>query len=96
VINRIFGLFVKHLDPFLITVVAVLLSIGMVVLYSASGQNFCACSGSFSFGGLGSLPRIAKSKTARAIGAAAEPPWPPFSTRIASATLGFSAGAYAM
>ena len=44
-INRIFGLFVKHLDPFLITVVAVLLSIGMVVLYSASGQNFSRVGG---------------------------------------------------
>ena len=33
------------------------------------------------------------SKTSRAMGAAVEPPWPPFSTRIASAILGSSAGA---
>lgn len=44
-INKFFGFFVRHMDPFLITVVAVLLSIGMVVLYSASGQNFSRVGG---------------------------------------------------
>lgn len=44
-INKFIAFFVRHLDPFLITVVGVLLAIGMVVLYSASGQNFSRVGG---------------------------------------------------
>ncbi|MFO1321000.1 MAG: rod shape-determining protein RodA [Burkholderiales bacterium] len=46
-INKLITFFIRHMDPFLITVVAVLLSIGMVVLYSASGENFSRVGGQF-------------------------------------------------
>ena len=44
-IDKLITFFVRHLDPFLITVVAVLLAIGMVVLFSASGENFSRVGG---------------------------------------------------
>jgi rod shape determining protein RodA len=45
VINRLITLVTRHLDPFMIAVVAALLGIGMGVLYSASGQNFSRVGG---------------------------------------------------
>jgi len=45
VINRVVIFVTRHLDPFMIAVVAALLGIGMVVLYSASGQNFSRVGG---------------------------------------------------
>jgi rod shape determining protein RodA len=45
VINRLVTFLTRHLDPFMIAVVAALLGIGMVVLYSASGQNFSRVGG---------------------------------------------------
>jgi rod shape determining protein RodA len=39
-IERVFDFFVRHLDPFLMALVTVLLGIGLVVLYSASGESF--------------------------------------------------------
>lgn len=39
-IDRLFSFLGKQLDPFLLTVVGVLLALGMVVLYSASGESF--------------------------------------------------------
>ncbi len=39
-INRFVAFFGRHLDPFLGAVVGVLLAIGLVVLYSASGESF--------------------------------------------------------
>lgn len=44
-IDKIIGFFTRHLDPFLMIVVAALLGIGMVVLYSASGGNFSRVGG---------------------------------------------------
>ena len=44
-INRVVIFVTRHLDPFMIAVVAALLGIGMVVLYSASGQNFSRVGG---------------------------------------------------
>lgn len=44
-INRLVTFLTRHLDPFMIAVVAALLGIGMVVLYSASGQNFSRVGG---------------------------------------------------
>ncbi len=44
-INRLITLVTRHLDPFMIAVVAALLGIGMGVLYSASGQNFSRVGG---------------------------------------------------
>jgi len=44
-IDKIIGFFTRHLDPFLMVVVAALLGIGMVVLYSASGGNFSRVGG---------------------------------------------------
>lgn len=38
-IDRLLSLFGKHLDPFLVTVVGVLLAVSMMVLYSASGES---------------------------------------------------------
>ncbi|MEI7967770.1 MAG: rod shape-determining protein RodA [Betaproteobacteria bacterium] len=46
-INKVFGFFIRHIDPFLIAIVAVMLVIGMVVLYSASGENFSRVGGQF-------------------------------------------------
>jgi rod shape determining protein RodA len=40
VIDRLITFLTRHLDPFLGTVVAVLLSLGLVVLFSASGESF--------------------------------------------------------
>jgi rod shape determining protein RodA len=40
VINRLLAYLGRHLDPFLGAVVGVLLAIGLVVLYSASGESF--------------------------------------------------------
>jgi rod shape determining protein RodA len=40
VIDRLAAFFGRHLDPFLGAVVGVLLAIGLVVLYSASGESF--------------------------------------------------------
>jgi len=45
VINRLITFVTRHLDPFMIAVVAALLGIGMGVLYSASGQNFSRVGG---------------------------------------------------
>jgi rod shape determining protein RodA len=45
VINRLVTFVTRHLDPFMIAVVAALLGIGMGVLYSASGQNFSRVGG---------------------------------------------------
>ena len=39
-INRLIVLLTRHLDPFLLAVVGMLLSIGLVVLFSASGESF--------------------------------------------------------
>jgi rod shape determining protein RodA len=39
-IERLYAFATRHLDPFLTTVVAVLMGIGLVVLYSASGESF--------------------------------------------------------
>lgn len=39
-INRLLGLLVKYIDTYLFTVVAILLAIGLMVLYSASGASF--------------------------------------------------------
>ncbi len=39
-IDRLIAFLTRHLDPFLGTVVVVLLSIGLVVLFSASGESF--------------------------------------------------------
>jgi rod shape determining protein RodA len=39
-INRLLGMLVKYVDTYLFTVVAILLVIGLVVLYSASGASF--------------------------------------------------------
>ncbi len=44
-INRLVTFVTRHLDPFMIAVVAALLGIGMGVLYSASGQNFSRVGG---------------------------------------------------
>ena len=44
-INRLITFVTRHLDPFMIAVVAALLGIGMGVLYSASGQNFSRVGG---------------------------------------------------
>lgn len=44
-IDKIIGFFTRHLDPFLMIIVAALLGIGMVVLYSASGGNFSRVGG---------------------------------------------------
>jgi len=40
VIDRLIAFLTRHLDPFLGTIVVVLLSIGLVVLFSASGESF--------------------------------------------------------
>lgn len=39
-INRLIVLLTRHLDPFLLAVVGMLLSVGLVVLFSASGESF--------------------------------------------------------
>lgn len=39
-IDRLIAFLTRHLDPFLATVVGVLLSLGLVVLFSASGESF--------------------------------------------------------
>ena len=44
-INRVIAYLGRHLDPFLVAVVAALLCLGMLVLYSASGQNFSRVGG---------------------------------------------------
>jgi rod shape determining protein RodA len=44
-IDKVITFFTRHLDPFLMTVIAALLGIGMVVLYSASGGNFSRVGG---------------------------------------------------
>jgi rod shape determining protein RodA len=40
VINRLYAYLVKHLDRYLLTLVAILLVMGLLTLYSASGANF--------------------------------------------------------
>jgi len=40
VIDRLVAFLTRHLDPFLATVVGVLLALGLVVLFSASGESF--------------------------------------------------------
>ena len=40
VIDRLIAFLTRHLDPFLGTVVSVLLALGLVVLFSASGESF--------------------------------------------------------
>lgn len=44
-INRLVSFFTRHLDPFLMTMVGVLLAIGLVVLFSASGGNLAQVAG---------------------------------------------------
>ena len=44
-IDKLFGFFTRHLDPFLMAVIATLLGIGMVVLFSASGGNLSRVAG---------------------------------------------------
>jgi rod shape determining protein RodA len=40
VINRLYAYLVKHLDRYLLTLVAILLVMGLLILYSASGASF--------------------------------------------------------
>jgi rod shape determining protein RodA len=44
-IDKLIGFFTRHLDPFLMAVIATLLGIGMVVLFSASGGNLSRVAG---------------------------------------------------
>ncbi|MCU0870319.1 MAG: rod shape-determining protein RodA [Burkholderiales bacterium] len=44
-IERVVAFAVRHVDPFLAAVVAVLMGIGLVVLYSASGESFVRVGG---------------------------------------------------
>ena len=44
-INRLIVLLTRHLDPFLLAVVGMLLSVGLVVLFSASGESFARVGG---------------------------------------------------
>jgi rod shape determining protein RodA len=44
-IERVVAFAVRHVDPFLAAVVAVLMGIGLVVLYSASGESFARVGG---------------------------------------------------